>query len=66
LGITGGFTLAGMAVGLIGNDAFGFDETDEVALLGFGLFKDGQPLLSVFKIPNIRTHFLLLIVRLIV
>ena len=58
--------MAGMAVGLIGDDAFGLDETDEVALLGFGLLKDGQPLLSVFKIPNIRTHFLLLIVRLIV
>ena len=66
LGITGRFTMFGMAVGLIGDDAFGLDETDEVALLGFGLLKDSQPLFSVFKIPNIRSHFLLLIVPLIV
>ena len=56
----------GMAVGLIGDDAFGLDETDEVSLLGFGLLKDSQPLFSVFKIPDIRSHFLLLIFRLIV
>ena len=56
----------GMAVGLIGDDAFGLDETDEVSLLGFGLLKDSQPLFSVFKIPDILSHFLLLIFRLIV
>jgi hypothetical protein len=51
----------GLAFGLICNDAFGLNKTDEVTLLGFGLLEDRQSLFSVFKIPNIRTHFLLLI-----
>ena len=54
--------MIGKAFGLISDDAFGFDKANQVTLLSLGLFKNGQSLLRVFKIPNIRTHFLLLIV----
>jgi hypothetical protein len=54
--------MIGKAFRLIGHDAFGLDEANQVALLSLGLLKNGQSLFRVFKIPNIRAHFLLLIV----
>ena len=41
------FTICGMAFRLIGDYTFGLDETNEMSLLGLGLFENGQSLFGV-------------------